>query len=82
MILAADIMSKAPYVESLATKNNVRTGAGTEPLQIRLIGRKSDLLAFLKGHDKAMLRVAADCTRASMRRTGANRVSLRAAMNR
>jgi len=64
LFLLPDLMSKGPYLEALARKNNVRMSASrSEPGNVQLVGTKADITTFIRSHDKGLLTVVATCTR-------------------
>lgn len=63
-ILLPDLMSKGPYLKPLATKSNVQMAVSqVEPGNVRLVGAKADITAFIRAHDKGFLTVVITCTR-------------------
>jgi hypothetical protein len=64
LFLLPDLMSKGPYLETLARKSNVQMAMSqVEPGNVRLVGTKADITAFIRAHDKGLLIVLVSCTR-------------------
>jgi len=62
VVLAANLLAKAPYLENLAKQHGVETKPRGDRFA-RLTGDKEDIREFLKSHDKSLLMALSQCRR-------------------